>query len=1536
MIASMGAACRSFRSRLAMLAVVAGGALLALPSVGLAADWSPTVEPIPGSSHATSVATEFGSSSALTAVWDDPAMGIVTSVRSAANRAWSAETSISTDSGASAPSVAVAANDDAVATWIGADSEVYASLRTGGSWSSPIALAPGDALSPQAAFGGSSQIPSVFWISNNSVQTATWNGVGWTVSTPSGATPPSDQTLTNLRVAISSNGSGAAAWVRDDGTAVHIDSAQISPGVSAGVWSAGSSTPLSDTANASSTVAVAANAAGLAAVAWSEPAAGTQVAISTGSGFAVAASATISGSDQPALVVDSSGRIFVSARASGSVKARIRATNGTWGTAATLGSGIQSTDSLSADATGDVVASWATGARAEIEAYDATAPVLTVHPPVSPSIPGPLAWSVTSFDLWSPVDATTAHWTFTLNSANDGSAVGESVTHPSPTPGTATGTVSEADDGGNVGTQSASVTVPPDPPHNTAIPVIDNASSAADLITLTSTPGSWSGTPTPGVVSVWQRCTTSSSCTTQQTGGSFTLSAADVGSTIRILETATNGGGTQVATSLATPVVAPISTDTPQVLPASGLADGDVVSASSPQSDWDGASGLTFDYRFQRCTPTCNDVQTGGSSTYQLMPNDVGQKIRVIVQAKSGPAGGPFSTPVTSTSPLSSVVAPTARSAPSVTGGTEDGQTLTAVDADWGGVAGLNETFTFSSCDVGGSCTVMQSGGGTTYLLTGGDMGKTIKLTVQASKGSSAPSTSPVSPGSAVISPHSTGVPSTPSATVLQDGGVLNATNGSWLDLGLIRSFSYQWVRCLGTACNDISGATDQNYSLTAADVGQKMHVKVSAHVLTGATETTSLDTGVVAPLSTGPSVITLPSVVQDKQVFTVANDAWDGVSGLSLTYQWLRCDQTGALATCQPVATGSQYTSGPADVGQTLRAIVSASKNSSTIVPSDSSAPTPAIAPFSTSAPTLTGTPTDGQILTAAASSAAAWDSTPTMLTFAYVWLRCDVTGNACVAIPGGTGTTYTLTPDDVSAADDPTHARHEIRLQVTATASGASATAQSAATAVIGAITTRNTTAPQVTGGQYSNQTLTSTLGVWTGTDIEPKTYQWVACVSPFDDATCTNVGTANATSSTYLVQPSDIGKWVSARVTVVNRAGDIANARAAFGPSPVMTNPLAATLGPVVSGAYIDGAVLTTTDGEWSPPDGLVFSHTWLRCPPNPDGSAPDGSASCPRVKDATAANYTLTAADVGQYVVSRVEADVTTPGSIGISATQDSDVAEACSCDGAPRPVAAAPPVNTGAPTIAGAAKQGIALAASPGTWAGTNGGISPMTFAYQWQRCDQTGASCQAIAGATQTSYTTTAQDAGFRLVVRVTATNKGGTQVASSAPTDVIVASVVQVSGGGGAGATPSSAPPIAGSISAGGVHANSLKTDKTAPKLTLAFVGGGTLLGGTTLRVNVSCPKTEQTCKARLQLVATLRKPTGKAHVKPTTIGGVTLTLKGGQTRLMKLKLSSAARTLLKQTLKLKVTLMANVTDAAGNVTPKETKGITLRWKKA
>src|SRR5689334_14077072 len=95
-------------------------------------------------------------------------------------------------------------------------------------------------------------------------------------------------------------------------------------------------------------------------------------------------------------------------------------------------------------------------------------------------------------------------------------------------------------------------------------------------------------------------------------------------------------------------------------------------------------------------------------------------------------------------------------------------------------------------------------------------------------------------------------------------------------------------------------------------------------------------------------------------------------------------------------------------------------------------------------------------------------------------------------------------------------------------------------------------------------------------------------------------------------------------------------------------------------------------------------------------------------------------------------------------------------------------AAAPgPQNTGLPTISGTAQKGQTLTADPGTWTGTQ----PITFSYQWRRCNSSGNACSNIAGAVDKTHTATASDVGRTLRVVVTAKNTDGSTDATSAPT---------------------------------------------------------------------------------------------------------------------------------------------------------------------
>ena len=87
-----------------------------------------------------------------------------------------------------------------------------------------------------------------------------------------------------------------------------------------------------------------------------------------------------------------------------------------------------------------------------------------------------------------------------------------------------------------------------------------------------------------------------------------------------------------------------------------------------------------------------------------------------------------------------------------------------------------------------------------------------------------------------------------------------------------------------------------------------------------------------------------------------------------------------------------------------------------------------------------------------------------------------------------------------------------------------------------------------------------------------------------------------------------------------------------------------------------------------------------------------------------------------------------------------------------------------PQNTAAPTIAGTAKDGQTLTASPGTWTNT-----PTSFEYQWRRCDSNGAAART--SATTSRRSPRPRDVGSTIRVRVSAKNAIGADSALSAPT---------------------------------------------------------------------------------------------------------------------------------------------------------------------
>ena len=568
--------------------------------------------------------------------------------------------------------------------------------------------------------------------------------------------------------------------------------------------------------------------------------------------------------------------------------------------------------------------------------------------------------------------------------------------------------------------------------------------------------------------------------------------------------------------------------------------------------------------------------------------------------------------------------------------------------------------------------------------------------------------------------------------------------------------YSYQWIRNDGTTETDIENAASSTYTLSDADVGKTIRVRVSFTDDRGYEETltSAATTAVTRPNSPATGAPTISGTAQVDETLTAdisgIADA-DGLTSVSYSYQWIANDAS--ADTDISGQTGSTYSLVSADVGKTIRVRVSFTDDrghEENLVSAATTAVQPRPNSPATGAPTISGTAQVGETLAADVSGIADADGL-TSVSYSYQWIANDA--SADTDISGQTGSTYTLVSADVGKTI-------KVRVSFTDDANN-SETLTSEATATVptvdewwadmlvvdygtGAIGAASADLFSNSGGNAGLQA----KWLWYYSPERKLRLAFTENIPGVDDLTLLVGDVALALQpgdATYSWEDVDVdwedGQTLTARIV---------HARA----STVVVPNSPATGAPIIGGTAQVGETLTALTNGITDADGLTsptYSYQWL--------------AANVGIAGATNSTYTLTDADAGKTIKVRV------------SFTDDADHEETLTS--AATGVVAAKPNSpaTGAPTIDGTAQVGETLTVL------TNGitdadGLTNVSYSYQWLAANVE------IAGATNSTYTLTDEDVGKGIKVRVSFTDDADNQESlTSADTDTVAATKPGVPG---------------------------------------------------------------------------------------------------------------------------------------------------------
>jgi len=447
-------------------------------------------------------------------------------------------------------------------------------------------------------------------------------------------------------------------------------------------------------------------------------------------------------------------------------------------------------------------------------------------------------------------------------------------------------------------------------------------------------------------------------------------------------------------------------------------------------------------------------------------------------------------------------------------------------------------------------------------------------------------------------------------------------------------------------ACADIAGATGSSYAPVAADLGSNIRVAVTASNADGSTTSRSSQSAPVQELTT-PQNTLLPTITGQTSVgatLTAHNGTWTN-SPTSYSYQWRRCDAAGG--NCQDITgqTAATYVYQAADVHVRLRVVVTA-----TNVDGSTSATSMATSYDGYRASVMVDGPAATWHLDEASGASAA-DSSGNGNSGSYAGAYTSSTTVAPIGLDndrsfGVGGAEFSSVNGSIPATALDTSSGNfntvELWVHWDGTGTGESIFDFGSSSAAY-ALWINATTIGFLTGhGELYGASNAGLENSWHLIDAEFENGSvnlsklWIDGVAQTLTLQGTNQNVSIAASGGNVATKisgwaADSGKTFSGQLDEVSVfKGALTQAQISAHWNSIDGAPSNTTL-PAVSGDYADAKTLTATHGSWSG-SPTSYAYQWERC----------SASGCPAITGATGSTYKLVDGDVGSQIVVAVTA------------------------------------------------------------------------------------------------------------------------------------------------------------------------------------------------------------------------------------------------------------------------------------------------------